>query len=112
MLSPLISLSLSNEGAFHPLVIASPAIVALRIAIVRAEEWPRGKAPEGSTVTCHSRTVLRSLETLSAAEIRMDRPDVDQSGTTPEMVVMMNVSLYSAMLMEEARESGRSKRST
>jgi hypothetical protein len=50
MLSPLISLSLSNEGALHHLVIASPVIVALPIAIARVEEWPRGKAPEGSTV--------------------------------------------------------------
>jgi len=50
MLSPLISLSLSNEDALHHLVIASPVIVALRIAIVRVEEWPHGKAPEGNTV--------------------------------------------------------------
>jgi hypothetical protein len=50
MLSPLISPSRSNEDALHHLVIASPVIVALRIAIARVEEWPRGKAPEGSTV--------------------------------------------------------------
>lgn len=51
MLSPLISISLSNGDALHHLVIASPVIVALRIAIARAEEWPRGKAPEGSTIS-------------------------------------------------------------
>jgi hypothetical protein len=50
MPSLLISLSLSNEDVLHHLVIASPVIVALRIAIARVEEWPRGKAPEGSTV--------------------------------------------------------------
>jgi hypothetical protein len=50
MLSPLISLSLSNEDALHHFLIASPAIVARRIAIARVEEWPRGKAPEGSTI--------------------------------------------------------------
>jgi hypothetical protein len=49
MLSPLISLSLSNEVALHHLAIAGSVIVALRIAIARVEEWPRGKAPEGST---------------------------------------------------------------
>jgi hypothetical protein len=50
MLSPLILPSLSNEDAFHRLVIASQVIVALRSAIARVEEWPRGKAPEGSTI--------------------------------------------------------------
>ena len=50
MLSPLISLSLSNEDALHHPVIASLVIVALQIAKVRVEEWPREKEPEGSTV--------------------------------------------------------------
>ncbi len=50
MLSLRISPSLSNEVALHHPVIASPVIVALRIAITRVEEWPRGKAPKGSTV--------------------------------------------------------------
>jgi hypothetical protein len=49
-LSPQISPSLSNEVALHHPVIASPVIVALRIAIARVEGWPRGKAPGGSTV--------------------------------------------------------------
>jgi hypothetical protein len=96
MLSPRISLSLSNEVALHHPVIANPAIVALRIATAKVEEWPRGKAPGGSTVgstqydknrkktwrivclpvTCRSRIKLRSLEILSVAEIRTDGPDV------------------------------------
>ena len=50
MLSPLISPSLSDEDALHHFVIAGPVIVALRSAIARVEEWPRGKAPEGSTI--------------------------------------------------------------
>lgn len=50
MLSLRISPSLSNVVALHRPVIANPVIVALRIAIVRVEEWPRGKAPGGSTV--------------------------------------------------------------
>jgi len=50
MRAPRISLSLSNEDVLHHLAIASLVIVALRIAIARVEEWPRGKAPEGSTV--------------------------------------------------------------
>jgi hypothetical protein len=51
MLSPRISLSLSNEVALHHPVITSPVFVALRIAIARVEGWLRGKAPGGSTVS-------------------------------------------------------------
>jgi hypothetical protein len=88
MLSPLISPSLSNEDPLHHLVISSPVIVALRIAIARVEEWPRGKAPGDNTVTCRSRIALRSLEILSAAETQTDDR---QSVTIPEMVVMIKV---------------------
>lgn len=57
MLSPLISPSLSNEDSLHHSVIASPVIVALRIAIARVEEWPRGKAQEGSTMARINMTI-------------------------------------------------------
>jgi hypothetical protein len=49
-LSPQISPSLSNEVALHHPVITTRVIVALRIAIARVEEWPRGKAPGDNTV--------------------------------------------------------------
>jgi hypothetical protein len=50
MLSPRISPSLSNGVALRHPVRASPGTGALRISIARVEEWPRGKAPGGSTV--------------------------------------------------------------
>ena len=56
MLSPQILLSLSTAVALHRLVKASLVIVAPQTAIVRAEQWLRGKARGGSTVNLHKIT--------------------------------------------------------
>jgi hypothetical protein len=59
MLSLRISPGLLNGVALHHPVIANPVIVALRIAIAKVEEWPRGKAPGGSTVGLFNTTTVR-----------------------------------------------------
>lgn len=56
MLSPQILLSLSTAVALHRLVKASLVIVAPQTAIIRAEQWLRGKARGGSTVNLHKIT--------------------------------------------------------
>jgi len=87
-LSPRILPSLSNEVALHRPEIANSVSVALPIAITGVEEWLRGKAPGGSTVTCRSRTALHNLEILQAVEVRTDQC---QSVKMPEMVAVIKV---------------------
>lgn len=53
MLSPRIWPILPNVFVLPLRATASPVIVALLIATTTAEEWPRGKAREGSTAICH-----------------------------------------------------------
>jgi hypothetical protein len=90
-----ILLGLSHGVVLLRPAVASLAIASLRTAIVRVEEWPRGKAQEGNTVNsyekiitmrvdrwiilpviCRSQKAPRSLEILSAVQIRTVRSNL------------------------------------
>jgi hypothetical protein len=58
MFFPLILLSLSNAVALHHPVIGGLVNVAPQSAIIRVEEWLRGKERGGSTVDLHKMTIV------------------------------------------------------